>query len=297
MSQLAETLIPQDLAYFALLYEHRSYSAAAKAVPMSYQGFKKAMRLLEKDLGLALFVESPVEGLAPTPYADALYATVREWHADVAKLEQEFEALKTQVKTYRLVAANGTLNHLKPNAVDIFHDERPTLALDVVEYPDTLVDDLLTTGVCDTAVTAAPFCGDFVDHPFFTSRLCFWVPDSHPLAQRDSLAISDLDGQRLSLPDTHYKFSATLASLMEEANVKPRAIAYGNNILSPYAFALAGKGLGVSVQDAESMLGSRPEVHAIPFEGMSYELAFSYRRGYAPTAEDLIVLEFLRESC
>lgn len=291
--RLAETLIPQDLAYFALLYEHRSYSAAAKAVPMSYQGFKKALRLLEKDLGVTLFAEHPQAGLTPTPYADALYRMTQRWQEDVSALEKTYEALLTQVSTYRLVAVNGTLNHLGADIVREFHKRHPAHTLDIEEYPDAHVDEMLASGACDTAITAAPYADGFANHPLFSSTLCFWVNDAHPLAQRERINLTDLEGECISLPDAHYKLSARFTQLLNEVGVTPREISYDNNILAPYAYALSNRGLGLSVQDAEAMFGARPEVHPIPVEGMAYELAFSHRRDYEPTEDDRLVLDFL----
>lgn len=292
--RLKNKLLPQDLDYFILLYENLSYSRAAKAVPMSYQGFKKAMRLLEKNLDVTLFKENPQGGLVPTPYAETLYAMAKRWAADVSQLELDFEDIHTHVKTYRLVAVNGTLNHLGSDLVDDFHAQHPSFVLDISEYSDKLVDEMLVSGSCRTAVTAAPFNEELCHYDLFASPLCFWVNTAHPLSQRETIKLADLEGMSLSLPDDHYKYSSSFVRLLEREGVTPKKISYSNNILAPYAYALENKGLGLSVRAADSMFGSRPDVCSIPLENMTYKLAFSHLRGYTPTADDLLVLEFLR---
>ena len=63
----------EQLKYFELTYQERNYSAAARMVPVSPQGLTKAIRALEKELGVTLF-EPDSNGMPqPTPYAQELY--------------------------------------------------------------------------------------------------------------------------------------------------------------------------------------------------------------------------------
>lgn len=59
-----------QIDYFLKAYRERSYTAAAKLVPMSAQGLTKAIHSLEGELGVPLFENDANGRIKPTPYAE-----------------------------------------------------------------------------------------------------------------------------------------------------------------------------------------------------------------------------------
>ena len=59
-----------QIDYFLKAYRERSYTAAAKLVPMSAQGLTKAIHSLEGELGIPLFENDANGRIKPTPYAE-----------------------------------------------------------------------------------------------------------------------------------------------------------------------------------------------------------------------------------
>lgn len=292
---LRDKLLPRELEYFATLYEKKAFSPAANAIPMSYQGLKKAVDSLEKTLGVPLFTDDAGGRLVFTEYAEELYSLVSRWNHDADNLETTFDDLSKRTRVYRLPAVNGTLAIFSNKALDGFKSRHPHWELNLTERPDSDIDRMLSAGECDTAITAAPYASEFDTVPLFRTRLCAWVNKTHPFAGRASLTIEDLEGQKVMFPNESFKSYRVLHDALEEFHVVPAAIEYSNGILEPYNFALRGKGISLTNVPAARMLRAASEVTAIPFEGLSYELGFSCRRGYHATEEDEEVLAFLED--
>ncbi len=66
----------RQLEWFCRAYEARSFSKAAERAFVSRQALGKAVKSLETELGVALFVRSEF-GLAPTSAADLVYPMAR----------------------------------------------------------------------------------------------------------------------------------------------------------------------------------------------------------------------------
>ena len=77
-----------------ILYRERNIERAAQQVPMSAQGLGKAIRNLEKELGVPLFrIEGKRERI-PTSYADALATFFEHLHKEYDRLENEFGRIR-----------------------------------------------------------------------------------------------------------------------------------------------------------------------------------------------------------
>ena len=63
--------------YFILAYDSPSFSAAAARIPMTPQGFTKAIHNLERELGVPLFTSSEDGTRRPSPYAGAIYESAK----------------------------------------------------------------------------------------------------------------------------------------------------------------------------------------------------------------------------
>ncbi|MFQ8868767.1 MAG: LysR family transcriptional regulator, partial [Eggerthella lenta] len=81
--------------YFMLAYDSPSFSAAAGKVPMSPQGFAKAIRNLERELGVPLFAVDEDGTRRATPYADELYEYAKRMRAERNLLASAFERISS----------------------------------------------------------------------------------------------------------------------------------------------------------------------------------------------------------
>lgn len=79
--------------YFILAYESPSFSAAAAKVPMSPQGFTKAIRSMERELGVSLFTMDEDGSRVATPYAHEFYEYAKRVRAERNLLAAAFDRI------------------------------------------------------------------------------------------------------------------------------------------------------------------------------------------------------------
>lgn len=155
--------------YFVYAYESKSFSAAAAKVPMSSQGFTKAIRNLERDLGVTLFYINDHGVRIPTAYADEYYAYAKQVLIERVKLLHSFDSItNSQKEELRIGASLGILGLFGDLAMD-FQTIRPDVRLIVNESSDSIVDLSLREGALDIALTMGPFPPDFTTISLYSS--------------------------------------------------------------------------------------------------------------------------------
>ncbi len=281
------------MQYFKILYQKLDYAAAARAIPISYQGLKRSMQSFEENLGIHLFDIGERDCLKPTPYADLLYGTAQKWIDDAHALERAFGSLRNSGK--RMIAlgvATGAQHSLsRLEKFESFHDD---IALDVIEYPDCIVDEMLGNGVVDLAITAEPFDLSFTTIPLVRFRSCVWVRNDHRLANCNCVSLSDLQGEDLMFPDSHYRTGEYMLRTFSERGIEPRSVSYCTDMLSPFMFAVRGKGVGIGLWEVAQGLTSIGSVKAILLDdGISNAFGLSYRKDHEITSDEQALIDFL----
>ena len=286
-------LVPRHLQYFEALYQRRSYAEAARAIPITYQGLKRGIEALERNLDAHLFDIGEDGRLKPTEFADVLHATARRWIDDARALERNFEGLRASGRrTITLGVVTGALGRLP--RIEAFERAHDDLALDVVEYADDIIDEMLYDGDLDLAITAGPFDEAFVTIPLVRFTSCIWVRRDHPLAARDQVTLQDLNGEHVMYPGAHYRTNAYLARAFDERGICPRSVTYCADMMSSYMFAAQGKGVGVGIWQVAEDLAMIDEVRAIPLEdGICHAFGLSYRAGHEITLDERAFIEFV----
>ena len=192
--------------YFILAYDSPSFSAAAAKVPMSPQGFAKAIHNLERDLGVPLFVLGDDGVRRPTPYAEEFYEYARHMQAERNLLAGAFERIaKSGYLEIRIASSLGVFGMLGPDFLDGFKRERPDASVAINELPDSSCESLLRDGLYDLALTTLPSPDDFQTVPLYSSPVQYWVHRDDPLSGQDSLKLADLSGRRVAIPGREYK--------------------------------------------------------------------------------------------
>jgi DNA-binding transcriptional LysR family regulator len=289
-------LITNQLEYFTILYRLRSYSLAAKAIPMSLQGLLKSVHTLERDLSVTLFEPTANEKYVPTAFADVLYDLVLEWTHDARGLEEAFAQLKSERRrTIKLGVAIGAMGTFGIDFPDDFSALYPDLALDTFEYPDRIVDNALLNGEFDLALTIAPYNEAFMTLPLICLNTCLWVHASNPLASRDSITVRDLDKQRIGLIGSQFKVNELFMQAFEDEQVTPHSIVSTAEIFWLYTYACEQRGLGIGAEGLKKLFHGCEEVVSIPIEGIDWKCGISYLKSHRLSDDEKVVIEFFKE--
>lgn len=268
----------EQLEYFKLAYGTRSFSAAAKQVPMSSQGLTKSIRALESELGVELFAADKAGALRPTAYADALIEFTRTYDSGFKALSEAFEHIRAAEKhTVRLGASLGIIGLLGHNFLDGFRRKHSDVIIEISEENDAACDEHLKLGATDLALTLAPFDRDFDTEPLYSAPICFWVPVKSALGKREKLTIADLDGKAIALPGKDFKCYHSITAACAAAGVEPKEIVPSSEIFWLYEYAIDERGLGFSVGPHADlpMFQISDKVRCVPLEGFSWTFGLS----------------------
>lgn len=184
-----------ELRAFALVAKLQSFTRAADVLSLSQPGLSMAVRQLETKLDTTLFDRgrkavqlSPV-GIALLPSVDKL---IESYDRTIAGMVEVSEG-----KTGRIAIAcpEGVAAQLIAPALKDFVDENPRVIVSLFDGDATTVEHMMHARVADFGLTgfwaAHP---DFEFEPIATDRCCVICPVQHPLFERDTIRIEELDG-------------------------------------------------------------------------------------------------------
>ena len=206
----------------AELYDCRSISKAARRLSLTQPTLTKALRDVERTLGLALF-ERTNRGLEPTAYGEIFARHAKIVLAQLRHAAEELESLRVgysgKVTVGTLLAASASI---LPDAIALLKKERPEVAISVVVGTyDILVPSLLV-GDLDMVLGRLPEQGRsraLVYEEFYAEPVCLVTRRGHPLTSKRRLGLRDLSNEAwlLPLPETSLRRQIERAFL--EANV------------------------------------------------------------------------------
>lgn len=291
-------LFSERLAYFTTVYRIGSYSDAARAIPMSYQGLVKAIRALEADVGASLFTQVEGTHLTPTPYADRLYQLALNWNADVRKLDFEFRHMAGDARrVIHLGAATGAMGYLGLDAARDFEREHPHLALSIEECPDLLVDRGLRDGDYDFAITVAPYDSRFRTHTIARIRGFAVVHKDNPKSRLTTFSPQDFENEVLLSVGPQYKTYEVLKSAFDEAQIALDSWLFSSELFWLYAQATENKGISLIAAHAVALLNTNDQVVAIPCGDDHWEIGLSRLALHTPDDDEKALLAFLLARC
>lgn len=269
----------EQLEYFALAYQTRSFSAAAARVPMSPQGLAKSIHSLELELGVTLF-ESDVNGVrVPTEYADELMQFVSTFTLGYEGLRESFRRIQARERhEIRLGASLGTIGLMGPDFLDSFHKDHGDVHVSYAEISDALCDEGLRRGSYDLALTISPYPREFITKELFSNQVCYWVNAADPLSEHEMLTLEDFDRRDIAIPGEDFKCYHSLLAACAEHGVHPRELVTSQEIFWLYEFVLEGRGLGFTLQCLAELpvFSHRENIVALPLVGSIWHFGISY---------------------
>ncbi len=278
----------EQLQYFALAYQLRSFSAAAKKIPMSSQGLAKAVHSLESELEVILFESDSAGRLRPTPQADLLLDFVSVFENNYANLRAEYQAMRAAERhELRVGIGLGILGYLGPDFIQRFRRKHPRIAVRYEELNDCACDIGLKAGRFDIALTVAPYSPDFLTYELYSTPMYFWISAEDELASHDRLHIEDFLDRRISMPGEEFKCNVTLRNMAKDAGIEFGEVYATAEIFRMFDFARTGKGLGFSAKHLVEMdlFARDSSVVALPLEDVTWRFGIAQLSSRKPTPE------------
>jgi LysR family cys regulon transcriptional activator len=225
-----------------------SFSNAAAALETSQPGISKQMRLLERELGVELFVRSGnriVELTEPGRRIVDLARMVLRQTDDIKAAALEF----TEGETGRLhIGATFTLaRYVLPGVLKQYLPHHPKVELRLMHGSSNEVCGLVAAGEADIALTTQPASTfpelAMLDYGELSRALL--VPRDHPLASARTITLKAISTYPLVTLDAGSQGQATMRELFLRNRLEPNIALSAANIDVVKALVEAGIGIAI----------------------------------------------------
>lgn len=253
------------LSIFRIVVRAGSISSAARQLHLSQPAVTKAVRLLEEEVGLALFTR--VSGrLVLTPEAEELMPSIERLFGSVGAIEQMVQEIREGFSGSISVATVPTLSAtLVAMAVERFHRTHPRVRFDLRALPTRLVIDAVATHQVDVGIVDASQSGIGMEViELCRSQIGCVVRKDSPLAKRKRLTVKDLSNHSLISFSNETLTGWQLRSVLQADDAIGQLKFTVNNTQTAYALVKAGVGIGI-VDSFPMITGTYSDLVIIPF--------------------------------
>lgn len=290
----------KTIEYFVQTYKTKNISKASSELFISQQGLSKAIRSLEMELGVPLFVRTKA-GVSPTEYADIVMAYAQNLQVTYAQMKISVEELKdVHSGTIRLGLVNGALSAMPIGpAIYEFNQIYPDIIINPIIENDYLCENNLSEGKLDMAILVHPIDDKNIRHQqIFSAPSCICVNNEDPLAKKSVVTMQDLKGRPLITVDEGFKMSHVLKTVAAKYGIMLNEAFHAVQFDDFITFA-EGK-LGTAVLSELWMsnreLSSRVHVAKIADPDLTMRFCLAYNGERLRTPNEKLFYDFLHKS-
>ena len=196
----------KHFAEFALIAKQRSIKKAAQELHVSCATLSARLLHFENQIGTPLFHRTP-QGMVLTDSGRRLLPNAMDILAQHRQLCQNMQAAQVYaLQRLRIAVSGANLPMFLGPFLDRLNQTYPSISLELVDDRQFGIVEGLRSGEVD--IYFAPVMEDFAPPELSKNKIALAsqyvvLPRSHPLAERSSLSLSDLDGEQFLLyPET-----------------------------------------------------------------------------------------------
>jgi DNA-binding transcriptional LysR family regulator len=215
----------RHLRYFIAVAEELNFSRAAQRMHMAQPPLSAAIRQLELDLGVALFLRTTRE-VKLTEAGHAFLAGARRTLADAERAAEDARrAAAGELGHLRLAYSWSTRFETLPALGRAFRASHPDVELLGQELWNARMPPAFASGSIDVALSLCPeIAAELELAPLRRERLVALLPEAHPLAHEDAIRLSALaDEEFIVFPrEIAPRLHDAFVSIFRRAGFEPR---------------------------------------------------------------------------
>jgi DNA-binding transcriptional LysR family regulator len=253
-----------QLAYAEAIADEGSFTRAANRLHVAQPTLSRAIRLLERELGVVLFHRAPGHAaVGLTQEGAALLPFLHRVLADVEDAEAEARSLIGMATGRLVIGATPSLaTRLLPPVLAEYHAAFPGVELSLVEARSRDLTALVTDGRVDLGIVVLPVHSPrVVTAVLFDDPLVIALRSDHALAGRARIRLRELDQLPIVAFSNGYDLRAVTDEACRRNGVQPRTAVEGGEMDG--VLALVAAGLGVAVVPAIALDPNGP-VRSVP---------------------------------
>jgi len=280
-------------------------SAAAEALFTSQPGVSKQIRLLEEELGVAVFVRNGKRLIGITEPGRQVLAIAERILRDTDNLKQVGDEFSQEaVGSLSIATTHTQARYVLPPIIRKFVHSYPGVRLSLHQGNPTQVCEMVLEGVADLAIAteAIEQFDDLLMLPCYQWNRCVIAPPRHPILKAAPLTLEEI----AKYPIITYDFAFTGRSQINKAftlrGLKPNVVltAIDADIIKTYVAAKLGIGIVAAMAyDARADKGLRALDAAHLFESSTTRIGLrrnAYLRGYSYTFIELFAPHLTRKA-
>lgn len=265
-------------------------SQAAAALFTSQPGVSKQIRLLEEELGVAIFQRHGKRLVGVTEPGKQVLAIAERVLAEVANLRQVGDEFSNETVGSLAVATTHTqARYVLPKVIERFSQRYPKVRLILRQGSPTEVCEHVLKGDADIAIAteAIEQYDELVMLPCYSWNRCIVAPPGHPVLQAVPLTLEEIARH----PIVTYDFAFTGRSQIDKAfaarGLKPNVVLTASDADIIKTYVAMGMGIGIvaaMAYDPETDRGLRAVDAAHLFESATTRIGLrrnAYLRGFA----------------
>lgn len=279
-----------ELKYIVTLAQDQHFGQAAERCNVSQPTLSVAVKKLEEELGIALFERSKTR-VQPTPMGEKIIIQAQNVLEQASVIKDMASSGKDQLGSPLKVGAIFTIGpYLFPQFIPQLQEIAPKMPLFVEEGFTATLRQQLRKGDLDVIIVALPFTeADVVTQALYEESFVVLLPAHHPLAQKDTIAPSDLTDENVLLLGEGHCFRDQI--LQAVPNINTSAADDSGNIRTATAGSsletmrhMVASGIGITILPesaaasnyAPDTLVTRPltEIHAKRTVGLAWRASF-----------------------
>lgn len=270
----------RTLRAFVEVIRQGGFSQAAKTVFITQSAVSKAVRQLEEELGFEL-IDRAGHKVALTDAGEIVFRRAQTMLAQREDLLAELSELRG-LRRGRLQLGLPPIGSdaLFAPLFAIYRSRHPEVEIQLVEHGSRKLEELVMTGEVELGASLLPVPDRFEWQEVTREPLHVLIPEDHPLAKQEGVALHDLQSMPFVLFDAGFALNPIILDACKEAGFDPVIAARSGQI--NFIVELVGAGLGIGFLPrmiAERRV--RPGVAHIPVHSpqMDWHMAWVWRRG------------------
>jgi DNA-binding transcriptional LysR family regulator len=273
----------QQLRTFATVFEHSSYSAAAREIGLSVPAAWEQVQSLEAAYGTRLF-QKRGRRIVPTDAARRLHQALGPI---LTGLESTYDLVHDdgvfRAGQIRIVA--GVRMMLEDLAVPLaaFRTQYPQMRLRIKQGNDATAEQLILSGDADLAFSLEPGVNQASEQihyePAYSIDFLAIVPKQHRLADKKRLPLRELVAHELVIggPGSHVR--RALEEALHRQDLRATIAVETDNSAFTIACVQAGMGVGILAGDATGSLSQGLVVHSLHRQLGKCRIMVLWKRG------------------
>lgn len=203
-----------QLQYVLAIAEHQNFTVAAEHCYVTQPTLSMQVQKIEEELGVAIFDRNK-KPLQLTEVGKNIVAQARSIIYEVNRMTDIVDQFKGFIGgDFRLGIIPTVMPTLLPMFLKTFNLKNPRVNLIIDELTTEEIIENLKNGHLDAAIAATPLKeGKIKEMPLYYEPFVGYIPETHHLFSKESIAVDDLDPQELLLLQDGHCFRESVLNL------------------------------------------------------------------------------------